>query len=60
MACRLCANRDSCEVYKLLVELENQLRDTVSVMDFGLVLTTLTSLEEEIAKRCRNYEEANE
>jgi len=60
MPCRLCANRDSCEVYRLLVELENQLRDTVSIMDFGLFLTTLASLEEEIAKRCQNYEEVNE
>ena len=56
MSCSLCFHKGSCKVYEKLRELEDQLRDSVSALDFSLVLTTLMELEEEIAEKCRDYE----
>jgi len=60
MPCCLCRHRDNCRVYGKLKELEDVLRDSTILMDYALTMTILSTLEEEIAKKCRDYEEAKE
>ena len=57
MPCRLCTHRDNCRVYGKLKELEDVLRDSTILMDYALTMTILLNLEEEITKKCRDYEE---
>jgi len=60
MPCRLCKHRDSCMVYGKLRELEDVLRDSATLMDYALLLTILSGLEDNIAEVCKSYEKVNE
>jgi len=60
MPCRLCRHRDSCSVYEKIRALEDGLRDSLVFSDYALFLTILSGLEDDIAEKCRNYEEVKE
>lgn len=57
MPCRLCAHRDSCKVYEKIRELEDVLTDSMPLTSYGLAITVLSSLEDEIARKCKDYKE---